>query len=93
MIKMRNITPLLLKSEKSQKFKLTSHMKTDGDDDGHRIRVIMMMDKFIKTENEFQQFLNVLQLAMDGYAHGLNANIDDLELWRQTESSYAAAVV
>lgn len=66
---------------------LTSHMKTDGGEDGHWLRVIMMIDKFIKTENHHQQFLNILHLAMNSYAHGLNANVDDLELWRMDPQS------
>jgi len=61
---------------------LTSHMHFDGGVDGHWLRVIMMTHKFIKTELQLQHYLNTMQLAMSGYAHGLNANIDDLELWR-----------
>ncbi|EKD76951.1 MAG: hypothetical protein ACD_42C00523G0002 [uncultured bacterium] len=75
-----------IKSPESVSRFLTSHMKTDGGDDGHWVRVIMMMDKFIKTENQLQQFLNTLQLAMSSYARGLNANIDDMELWRLQQS-------
>lgn len=71
-----------IKSPESVSRFLTSHMKTDGGDDGHWIRVIMMMDKYIHTEQQMQQFLNVLKLAMNGYAHGLNANIDDMGLWQ-----------
>ncbi|OGT44005.1 MAG: hypothetical protein A3F13_04585 [Gammaproteobacteria bacterium RIFCSPHIGHO2_12_FULL_40_19] len=75
-----------VKSPESVSRFLTSHMKTDGGDDGHWTRVIMMMDKYIKTENQHQQFLHILGLAMSGYAHGLNANIDDLELWRSQQT-------
>lgn len=77
-----NIKNWGIKSPESVSRFLTSHMKTDGGDDGHWMRVIMMMDKFIKTEQQFQQFLNVLQLAMSGYAHGLNENIHDCALWQ-----------
>lgn len=72
-----------IKSPESVSRFLTSHMKTDGGDDGHWIRVIMMINMFIQSENQMQEFLNVLRLAMSSYAHGLNANIDDLELWRK----------
>lgn len=74
-----------VKSPESVSRFLTSHMKTDGGDDGHWIRVIMMMDKYIHTEQHMQQFLNVLKLAMNGYAHGLNANIDDMGLWESVK--------
>ncbi len=71
-----------IKSPESVSRFLTSHMKTDGGDDGHWIRVINRIDEFVHTENQMQEFINMLRLAMSSYAHGLNANIDDLELWR-----------
>lgn len=71
-----------IKSPESVSRFLTSHMKTDGGDDGHWMRVINRIDEFVQTENQMQEFINMLRLAMSSYAHGLNANIDDLELWR-----------
>lgn len=71
-----------IKSPESVSRFLTSHMKTDGGDDGHWLRVINRIDEFVHTENQMQEFINMLRLAMSSYAHGLNANIDDLELWR-----------
>lgn len=72
---------------------LTSHMKTDGGVDGHWLRVVVMTHKFIQNELQHQHFINTMRLAMSGYAHGLNANIDDLELWRPTADVNAADAV
>lgn len=60
---------------------LTSHMKTDGGDDGHWMYVIMRLDQFIRTEKQLQVFLATFHLATRGYARGLNACIDDFALW------------
>lgn len=80
-----------IKSPESVSRFLTSHMKTDGGNDGHWLRVIYRIEEFIQTEKDMQEFINVLRLAMSSYAHGLNANIDDLELWRSDAKIVALA--
>ncbi len=72
---------------------LTSHMKFDGGIDGHWLQVIMMTHEFVKNELQLQHYLNTMRLAMTGYAHGFNANIDDLELWRPMEATAPAAAL
>ncbi|HLB55751.1 MAG TPA: hypothetical protein VJK30_00270 [Coxiellaceae bacterium] len=60
---------------------LTSHMKTDGGDDGHWIRVIMMIDKVIETEKQQREFLAIMNLATSSYGKGLGDNVDDYSLY------------
>ena len=60
---------------------LTSHITTDGGDDGHWIHVVEMMKRYITDEHYLQRFLSVLTIAMNGFEHGFNANVDDLQLW------------
>lgn len=63
---------------------LSSHVSTDGGDDGHWANVVKMIRNNIEDENHLQKFLSVLNAAMNGFEHGFNANIDDLKLWSST---------
>lgn len=60
---------------------LTSHIHTDGGEDGHWEHVVTIMKKHIKDEYYLQRFLTVLRCAMNGFEHGFNANVDDMKLW------------
>lgn len=60
---------------------LTSHVNTDGGDDGHWANVIRATQKYIHDEHHLQEFLSVMTAAMNGFEHGFNANVDNLKLW------------
>lgn len=60
---------------------LSSHVHTDGGDDGHWSRVLTMIGKYIDNEQLLQNFLSVLNVAMHTYERAHNANIDDYKMW------------
>ena len=60
---------------------LSSHVHTDGGDDGHWIRVLAMIGKYVDNEKLLQNFLSVLNVAMHTYERAHNANIDDYKMW------------
>lgn len=60
---------------------VSSHVNTDGGDDGHWIRVLSSISKYIDGEKLLQGFLSVLYAAMHTYENAHNANIDDYQLY------------
>ncbi|MEM9461154.1 MAG: hypothetical protein AAGF11_43725 [Myxococcota bacterium] len=60
---------------------LSSHIHTDGGDDGHWHAVVETVRKSLRDEAHLQRFLGVLTAACNGFEHGFNANIDELRLW------------
>jgi hypothetical protein len=69
-----------IQPETATKF-LTSHMHTDGGEDGHWQLVVNMLQQKILDEVRLQQFLCMMRTAMNGFARGFNATIDNLKLW------------
>lgn len=60
---------------------LRSHTITDGGEDGHWRSLVGAITQFITDEFTQQHFLCYMTLAMNGFEHGFNANINDLQLW------------
>lgn len=60
---------------------ISSHVHTDGGEEGHWARVLTMIGKYIGDEKDLQQFLSVLNVAMHTYERAHNANIDNYKLW------------
>ncbi len=60
---------------------LTSHVNTDGGDDGHWINVVNMIERYVRTEEDLQRFLSVAHCAMVSFERGFNVIIDDMMLW------------
>lgn len=60
---------------------LTSHVIFDGGEDGHWQQVINMIQMFVNTEPDLQKFLSVYHAAKNGFEHGFNANIHEMQLW------------
>lgn len=63
---------------------LSSHMHFDGGEDGHWQQVISLLENSILSEVRLQQFLCIMQNAMNGMERGFNATIDHLKLWEAT---------
>lgn len=59
----------------------SSHMRTDGGEDGHWQRTVDVLAKLITTDAEQQEFLSVLRLAMDGIEGSFNSNVTELSLF------------
>ncbi len=68
------------KPEEAARF-LTSHIRTDGGEDGHWLAVVSILKKALKDEHYQQQFLSVLTAAMNGFERGFNMNVTDMKLW------------
>lgn len=68
------------KPEECARF-LSSHINTDGGDDGHWALVVESIKKYIRTEWQLQSFLAVLWGAMLGMEQSFNANIEELKIW------------
>lgn len=66
--------------EKAAKF-ITSHINFDGGEDGHWLQVVATFKQFVRDEVRLQQFLCVMQTAMNGMERGFNASVDELKLW------------
>ena len=62
---------------------LTSHINTDGGDDGHWQHVINAIGNNVHSELDLQRFLSVMHAAMNGFERGFNANIEELKLWER----------
>lgn len=75
--------------EKAAKF-ISSHINFDGGEDGHWLGVVSMMQKYILTETRLQQFLCIMQTAMNGIERGFNATIDNLKLWEEYPNNDAS---
>ncbi len=60
---------------------LSSHIHTDGGEDGHWIEVVKRINEYVCNEVKQQQFASVMQAAMNGYIHGFNSSVDDNLLW------------
>ncbi len=59
----------------------SSHIHTDGGDDGHWQKTIDILDKHIASDIEQQGFLSVLELAMAGIEASFNSNVAELSLF------------
>ncbi|MCA9681730.1 MAG: hypothetical protein KC457_06010 [Myxococcales bacterium] len=60
---------------------LSSHMNTDGGEDGHWLAVVATVRESLTDEAHLQRFLSVLTAACNGFERGFNANIDAMALW------------
>lgn len=68
------------KPEECARF-LSSHINTDGGEDGHWLAVVNSIKKWVRNEWQLQTFLSVLTGAMNGVERGFNANVDDMKIW------------
>lgn len=56
-----------------------SHRNTDGGEDGHWIRVVNMIQRFVKDEYQLRKFLSILNSATEGLSRSFASNIEQNE--------------
>jgi hypothetical protein len=59
----------------------SSHIQTDGGDDGHWQKTIDILGTYIRSDIEQQEFLSVLRLSMDAIEQSFNSNVAELSLY------------
>jgi hypothetical protein len=59
----------------------TSHIQTDGGEDGHFAATVSVLASHITSETTLQRFLSVLNVTTEAIERGYDAFIDDAAIW------------
>lgn len=66
--------------EKATMF-FSSHIMTDGGDDGHWESTLKILEHHLQTENKLGEFLSLLELASSSIEQSFNANVSELAIF------------
>jgi hypothetical protein len=65
----------------------TSHVSTDGGEDGHWETTVSLLAEHLRSERDLQRFVGTMRASMKGLSLLYEAAIDDLEIFTATMAS------
>lgn len=60
---------------------LCSHIEFDGGDDGHWDQTRRMLGEYLRTEEQFARFMNVVKICANAFDRSYSAYVDDLAIF------------
>lgn len=66
---------------------LASHVEFDGGDDGHWEQSRQMLDRFLRTEEQFALFMNVMRICQNAFDRSYSGYVDELAIFSASPRS------